>query len=265
MEKHTQSHDHNQDNHDHHDHDNHDHDNHDHDNHDHDNHNNDNHNHPEKPAHELADEHDHAHGNAFALPFIVILAFAAVEYFGGLFTNSLALMGDAGHMLSDAAALGMAWFASHHASKSGAKKHASGLTPLELWASIINCVLMMGVTIFIVVEAIDRLKNPENVAGFYVMLLALLGVVVNLVVAKMLHHHGEEHGGSDNLNHRAAFLHVLGDLLASVAALVAGAIIYFTGWLPADPILSLLISALILYSTLKLAKDIWTTFKHEAK
>ena len=204
---------------------------------------------------------NHQHGNAFALPFIIILVFAAIEYFGGLFTHSLALMGDAGHMLSDAAALGMAWFASHHAGKTGAKKHVSGLTHLELIASIINCVLMFGVTVYIVAEAIDRLKNPQNVAGFYVMVLAVVGVAVNLVVAKMLHHHGEQHGGNANLNHRAAFLHVLGDLLASVAALAAGAIIYFTGWLPADPILSLLISALILFSTLQLAKDIWQTLQ----
>jgi cobalt-zinc-cadmium efflux system protein len=218
------------------------------------------HHHHEQHQHEHDDNHDH--GNAFALPFIVILVFAAIEYFGGLFTHSLALMGDAGHMLSDAAALGMAWFASHHAGKSDAKMHTSGLTHLELVASIFNCVLMLGVTVYIVIEAIERLKNPQNVAGFYVMLLAVVGVVVNLVVAKMLHHHGEEHGGKDNLNHRAAFLHVLGDLLASVAALVAGAVIYFIGWLPADPILSLLISVLILFSTLKLAKDIWNNFKH---
>ena len=215
-----------------------------------------------KHHHHEQHQHEHDHGNAFALPFIVILVFAAIEYFGGLFTHSLAVMGDAGHMLSDAAALGMAWFASHHAGKSDAKMHTSGLTHLELITSIFNCVLMLGVTVYIVSEAIERLKNPQNVAGFYVMLLAVVGVVVNLVVAKMLHHHGDEHGGKDNLNHRAAFLHVLGDLLASVAALAAGAVIYFTGWLPADPILSLLISVLILFSTLKLVKDIWNNFKH---
>ncbi|MBC7755535.1 MAG: cation transporter [Bdellovibrio sp.] len=233
-----------------------------------------------KHSHEAHDDHNHSHvvdnlaapipiieqhqhGNAFALPFVIILVFAAVEYFGGLFTHSLALMGDAGHMLSDAAALGMAWFASHHAIKAGAKQHKSGLTHLELVASTINCLLMLGVTVYIVVEAVERLKNPQNVAGFYVMWLAVLGVAVNLVVAKMLHHHGEAHGGHENLNHRAAFLHVLGDLLASVAALVAGAIIYFTGWLPADPILSLLICALILASTLKLANDIWRTLQNK--
>lgn len=209
------------------------------------------------------DDHNHQmthkHGNAFAVPFLLILVFAALEFFGGIFTHSLALQGDAGHMLSDALALGLAWYASHHASQSSAQKHASGLSHFELAASIINCALMLGVTVYIVVEAIDRLKNPQNVTGFYVMVLALVGVVVNLMVAKMLHHHGEEHGGKDNLNHRAAFLHVLGDLLASIAALIAGAVIYFTAWLRADPILSLLISALILIGTLNLAKDIWQT------
>ena len=211
------------------------------------------------PNHENEHSNNHHHGNAFASPFFMILGFAAIEFYGGVFTNSLALMGDAGHMLSDALALGLAWFASHYAKKSSAKKHASGLTHSELYASIINCVLMLGVVIYIVIEAIDRLKNPQNVTGFYVMVLALIGVAVNLIVAKILHHHGEEHGGKDNLNHRAAFLHVLGDLLASVAALIAGSVIYFTGWLAADPILSLLISALILIGTLNLAKDIWQT------
>jgi cobalt-zinc-cadmium efflux system protein len=199
---------------------------------------------------------DHDHFNPFATAFFIILVFAAVEFFGGVYTNSLALMGDAGHMLSDAVALGLAWFASHQAAKPNVKKYANGLTQIELWASIINCVLMLGITIYIVFEAIARLKHPETVTGLYVMVLALIGVIVNLVVAKILHHHGTEHGANDNLNHRAAFLHVLGDLLASVAALVAGAIIYFTAWYKADPILSLLISALILAVTLNLAKDV---------
>jgi len=208
-------------------------------------------------------EHDdnHVRGNAFVMPFILILAFAAIEYSGGVFTNSLALMCDAGHMLSDALALGLAWLASHHASNFATTKHVSGLSHFELAASIINCLLMLGVTIYILLEALDRLNNPQHVTGFYVMVLAIIGLVVNLIVAKMLHHHGEEHGGKDNLNHRAAFLHVLGDLLASVAALVAGAVIYFTGWFRADPIISLFISALILIGSLNLAKDIWYTLK----
>lgn len=212
--------------------------------------------------HDGHDDHDdHQHGNAFATPFFLILVFAVVELFGGIFTQSLALLGDAGHMFSDVLALGMAWYASHHASKAGTTKHASGLSHTELYASIINCVLMLAVTIYLVFEAIERLKSPHNVTGGYVMIIALIGLAVNLVVAKMLHHHGEAHGSKDNLNHRAAFLHVLGDVLGSVAALLAGAVIYFTGWLAADPILTLFISALILVVTLKLAKDIWRTLK----
>lgn len=216
----------------------------------------------ETTRHNHENAHDgRTHFNPFATAFFIILVFAAVEFAGGVFTNSLALMGDAGHMLSDAVALGLAWFASHHAAKPNAKKYANGLTNIELWASIINCLLMLGITVYIVFEAIVRLKHPENVTGFYVMVLALIGVIVNVVVAKILHHHGTEHGANDNLNHRAAFLHVLGDLLASVAALVAGAIIYFTAWYKADPILSLLISALILIVTLNLAKDVVNTLQ----
>jgi cobalt-zinc-cadmium efflux system protein len=225
--------------------------------------------HPEHGDHHHSDEHDdihhnhddHQHGNAFAVPFFLILVFAIIEFFGGIFTQSLALLGDAGHMTSDVLALGIAWYASYHARKSGSAKHTSGLTHNELYASIFNCVLMLAVTIFLVFEAINRLKNPQNVTGGYVMLIAFVGLLVNLLVAKMLHHHGEEHGSKDNLNHRAAFLHVLGDVLGSVAALAAGAAIYFTGWLAADPILTLFISALILVVTLRLAKDIWRTFK----
>jgi len=217
--------------------------------------------HHHQEEHHLGHDDDHVHGNAFVVPFFLILAFATIEYSGGIFTNSLALIGDAGHMLSDALALGLAWLASHHASNFATTKHVSGLSYFELAASIINCLVMLGITIYIVLEALDRLNYSQHVTGFYVMVLAMIGVAVNLIVAKMLHQHGDEHGGKDNLNHRAAFLHVLGDLLASVAALVAGAMIYFTGWLLADPILSLFISALILIGTLNLAKDIWLTLK----
>jgi cobalt-zinc-cadmium efflux system protein len=189
-------------------------------------------------------------GNTYAIPFFLILGFAVIELFGGIFTHSLALLSDAWHMFSDVFALGLAWFAAHHAVTS--KKHASGQSHLEIAASIINALLMLIVVIYIIVEAIHRLKNPHDVTGGYVMLIAFAGLVVNIVVAKLLHH--DDH---DDHNRRAAFLHVLGDLLGSVAALVAGAIIYFTGWLKADPLLSIFISLLILVVTLRLIKDIW--------
>jgi cobalt-zinc-cadmium efflux system protein len=209
-----------------------------------------NHNHPH-------DEHTHSHEphahNVFALPFFLILIFAVIELAGGIWTNSLALLGDAWHMFSDVFALGLAWFASHHSGRS--KKHKSGQSHIEIMASIINAVLMLVVVVYIVVEAIDRLKNPHIVTGGYVMLIAFVGLIVNIIVAKLLH--DDDHGHAQNHNKRAAFLHVMSDLLGSVAALAAGAVIYFTGWLPIDSILSIFISLLILVVTLKLIRDIW--------
>jgi cobalt-zinc-cadmium efflux system protein len=206
------------------------------------------------------DDHQHKHqavvkaSNIYALPFFLILAFAVIELFGGIWTHSLALLSDAWHMFSDVFALGLAWFAAHHSVNS--KKHASGQSHAEIAASIINAVLMIVVVAYIMVEAIERLNNPRSVTGGYVMLIAFAGLVVNIIVAKLLHgDHAHDH------NKRAAYLHVLGDLLGSVAAILAGAVIYFTGWLAADPLLSILISLLILVATLRLIKDIFTNLK----
>jgi cobalt-zinc-cadmium efflux system protein len=212
-----------------------------------------------------SDHHSHSHGNPFAIPFFLILAFAIIEFAGGIWTQSLALLGDAWHMFSDVFALALAWFASAQAQKKSANKHHSGQSSIEIKASIINVILMLIVVVWIIIEAIQRLKNPPDVTGGYVMLIAFIGLIVNLIVAQRLHHQAHHHGGNENLNHRAALLHVLGDLLGSVAALLAGGIIYFTGWLAADPILSLFISALILIVTLKLANDIYLTLKNGSK
>ena len=208
--------------------------------------------------HDHSHAHSNAHKNPFLLPLLLISAFAVVELVGGLWTNSLALLGDAGHMASDVAALGLAWFAASHAKKASASKHASGMSHAEIIASILNVALMLAVVVWIVFEAIQRFKNPEKVAGAEVMVIAFIGLLVNVVVANIMHRDADEHT-QDNLNHRAAFLHVLGDLLGSVAALLAGAVIYFTGYMPIDPILSIFISALILLGTLRLMRDIWKT------
>lgn len=214
-------------------------------------------NHPHPSHHHQQDhEPDHSQSNPFLLPFILILIFAVVEFAGSIWTNSLALLGDAWHMFSDVFALGLAWFASHHAERS--KKHKNGQSYIEIMASIINAVLMLVVVIYIVVEAIDRFKNPHVVTGGYVMLIAFVGLVVNIIVAKLLH--DDHHDHAHNHNKRAAYLHVISDLLGSIAALAAGAVIYFTGWLPIDSILSIFISLLILVVTLKLIKDIWKDF-----
>jgi cobalt-zinc-cadmium efflux system protein len=174
-------------------------------------------------------QHMTSHAKAFVTSFFLILVFAVVELLGGIYTQYLALLGDAWHMFSDVLALGLAWFSAHHSVNS--KKHASGQSHLEIAASIINALLMLIVVVYIVIEAINRLKNPHQVTGGYVVLIAFAGLVVNIIVANLLH------DDDDNHNRRVAFLHVMGDLLGSVAALAAGTVIYFSGWLPIDPIL----------------------------
>lgn len=216
------------------------------------------HAHPHHEPHHAHPEPDHDHGNPFLIPFILILLFAFVEFFGGIWTKSLALLGDAWHMFSDVAALGVAMLAHYRVTHAKAKQRHSNA---ELVASAISVVLMLLVVVWIVVEAIERLTTPQPVAGGQVMLIALLGLLVNLIVAYRLHHIAHDHGGNESLNQRAALLHVMGDILGSVAALASGAVIYFTGWMPIDPILSILISGLLLVVTINLIRDIWRVYQ----
>lgn len=194
--------------------------------------------------------HQHSSNHILVWPLLLITGFAFVEAIGGWFTGSLALLGDAGHMFSDAAALGLAWLGAWIARKPASLQHSFGLIRAEVIVAMVNGLLMLLVLIGIVYEAIQRLQAPQPVHGAEVMLIAFVGMVVNIIVARQLHH------GQHNINQRAAFLHVMGDLLGSVAALAAGAVIYFTGWLPIDPILSLFICALILFSTIKLLREV---------
>lgn len=153
-------------------------------------------------------------------------------------------------MLFDVLALGLAMWASHHA------RNSQSASRLELRVSMVNAVSMLVVAVWIIIEAIERFRNPLPVAGGYVSIIAVLGLLVNIYVARHMHHQHQHHGGDASLNHRAAFLHVLGDLLGSVTAIVAGVVIYFTGWVTIDPLLSIVISLLLLAVTLNLIRDI---------
>lgn len=208
-------------------------------------------------THEDHDDHDH-----YLIPFLLIFTYAIVEAVGGWYTGSLALLSDAGHMFSDAAALGMAWMAGIISKKTNVARHACGVSYAELGVSIINALTMLVVIAYVVVEAISRFKHPHHVEGLGLTIIATLGLIVNLIVAKQLHHQAVHH--AETLNNRAAFLHVIGDLLGSIVAVAAGVIIYFTGWMPIDPILSLLISLLLLAFTLNLIRDIWNTLHSKA-
>jgi cobalt-zinc-cadmium efflux system protein len=204
-------------------------------------------------------QHDHTH---YGLPFFLILGFAFFEAWGGWWTHSLALLSDAGHMFTDVLSLGLAWLAANLAGRPNVKKHCCGLSYPELWASFINITLMAIVIVGIVTEALMRLKSPPNVDGGSVVWIALIGLIVNLIVAKQLQHQAHEHG--ENLNNQAAYLHVLGDLLGSIAAITAGAVIYFTGWQKIDPILSLLSALLLTVMTFGLAYRLYTSFAEHA-
>ena len=199
-----------------------------------------------------AHEHSHHHsaaGKALGIALILTLGFSVVELIAGWRAGSLALMADAGHMVTDGAALGLSAFAAWLASLPPSRRHTYGLGKAELLAALINALSMLVVVFFIGWEAWQRLQSPALIDGATVGVVALIGLVINLAVAWILSR------GEQNLNVRAALLHVMGDALGSVAAIVAGGVIYFTGWTPIDPLLSLLIGGLILSSSVRLLKE----------
>ncbi len=198
-------------------------------------------------------QHTHqsvATGRLLIWALLLTLSFAGVEAYAGWWSGSLALLSDAGHMLSDATALGLASFAAWIAVKPPSAQHSYGYGRAEVVAALVNSLFMIAIVVGIVVAAVERIQSPQPVVGSTVMWVATIGLLINLLVAFMLTR------GHQTINTRGALLHVMGDLLGSVAALIAGAVIYFTGWTPIDPILSLLISALILYSSLHLLREV---------
>lgn len=175
--------------------------------------------------------------------------YAAVEAIAGWYGGSLALLADAGHMVTDGAALGLALFAAWIAGRPPSARHSYGMGRAELLAAVLNALAMLLVVFGIAREAWSRFESPQPVDGVLVGVVATVGLGVNLFVAWKLSH------GQDNLNVRGAFLHVLGDVLGSVAAIVAGVVIWATAWTPIDPLLSLLIGGLVLAASLRLLRD----------
>ncbi len=185
--------------------------------------------------------------------WIVLLitgAFMVAEVVGGVLANSLALLADAGHMLTDVLALALSLMAMRLAMRPPSPERTFGYVRLEILAALVNGAVLLGVSVWIAWEAWERLRAPQEVDGPLMMAVAVLGLVVNLVGASLL----KEHAG-DNLNVRGAYLHVLGDLLGSVGAIGAGAIILLTGWSPADPLVSVVIAGLILFGAWRLVRE----------
>lgn len=180
------------------------------------------------------------------------LGYALIEVIGGLWSGSLALLADAGHMVTDSAALLFALAANIIARRPVSDRHSFGLARVEVVAAFVNALAMIGVVAWIFYEAIHRLTTPLPVKGLGVFAIAIVGLLINIAVAWTLS------GDRDNVNTRAAFVHVLGDLLGSVAAILAGVIIYFGGPLMVDPLLSMFVAALILRSAFGVLRE--TTF-----
>ncbi|TDN64867.1 CDF family zinc transporter ZitB [Scandinavium goeteborgense] len=207
----------------------------------------------------MAHSHSHApspqadNGNArrLRLAFLITAGFMVIEVIGGLFSGSLALLADAGHMLTDAAALLFALMAVHFARRPPNSRHTFGWLRLTTLAAFMNAIALVLITVLIVWEALVRFRHPQPIAGATMMVIAVAGLLANILSFWILHRGSEE----KNLNVRAAALHVLGDLLGSVGAIVAAIIILTTGWTPIDPILSILVSCLVLRSAWQLLKE----------
>lgn len=182
--------------------------------------------------------------------FLLTLAILAIEAVTGYLSNSLALLSDAGHILTDAVALGLAWFAARLATRPADRRNTFGYQRGGILAALLNAALLLVITVFVAVEAVMRLGRPEHVAGGPVIVAALLAIVVNTYIAVGLR--GER---EDNLNVRAALLHVVGDIAASIGVVVAGVVILVWHAYLADPVLSLAIAALIAYGTWRLVRD----------
>ncbi|HEY3077137.1 MAG TPA: cation diffusion facilitator family transporter [Burkholderiales bacterium] len=198
--------------------------------------------------HHHHDQHHHpAPGNALRAAAALTIAFAIVEALGGWWTGSLALLSDAGHMLTDGAALGLGAIAAWMARRPPSERHSYGLGRAEIVAALVNAGAMLVIVLGLGYEAIVRLGNPTAVLGAPVVLIAGVGLALNLWVMRRLHGH--------DMNTRAARLHVIGDALGSIAALVSGALIALTGWTRADPLASLAICVLIALSSWRLLRE----------
>ena len=180
---------------------------------------------------------------------LVVAGYGVIEALFGYWSGSLTLLSDAGHMGADAIALTLAGFASWIKHKPTTAKHTYGFGRVEVIASWLSSLLLLGIITSIAIEAIHRFNNPTAIDSKPVIIVAIIGLILNIITAWILH------SGEKTLNTRAALLHVMGDLLGSIAVLISGTVIYFTNWELIDPILSIFICVLIFISTIALLRE----------
>jgi cobalt-zinc-cadmium efflux system protein len=200
-------------------------------------------------------EHDHGHVSAggkrgLLIALSITLLMMVVEVVGGLLANSLALLSDAGHMFTDNLALLLSFFAVKFASMPATDRRTFGFYRLEILAALINGIVLVLISIYIIYQAYLRMINPQPVAGSLMLIVATIGLIANIVGAAVLRKHSHA-----NLNIRGAYLHIVGDTLSSVGVVIAGIIILYTGWYLVDPILSIAISLVIIYGAWALVRE----------
>lgn len=200
-----------------------------------------------------AHDHLHPHGTSQRVLMIVLglnVVYMLAEAIGGWWSNSLALLSDAGHMLADIAAIALSLFAARFAQRPATPNKTYGYYRMEILAALANGITLIMISLLICYEAWHRLRQTEVVEAKTLIVISLGGLLVNIISAKVLHR-----AHAHDLNLRGAFLHVLGDLFGSLAAVVAGVLILWRGWLWADPIFSVVISVLIVYSSWRLVTE----------
>lgn len=206
--------------------------------------------------HEKGHSHTHNHAQtsnkkALTLSFVLIAGYMFVEFIGGMLTNSLALLSDAGHMLSDAVALGLSLTAVIFGERAASAEKTYGYKRFEIIAALLNGIALVVLSSYILYEAIVRLSSPPQVIGKGLFIIAIIGLMVNIIVAWIL----SRGNSKENLNIKSAYLHVLGDLLGSVGAIIAAVLILLFGWNIADPIASMIVALLVLYSGWHILKE----------
>ncbi len=194
--------------------------------------------------------HSHTTNERRVLCVLVItLAFMVAEIVGGILSGSLALLADAGHMLTDAAALTLVWVAFRIARRPSDRLRTFGYDRVQVLAAFANGLALIVIAVWIVVEAVQRIAEPIEVLAMPMLVIAIGGLVVNVVAFAILHG-----GDRDNINLRGALLHVLSDMLASAAAVIAAIVILLTGWMPIDPLLSIVVAAIVVHVGYRLTK-----------
>ncbi len=205
-------------------------------------------------SHEHCEHHHHNHiaGNqkSLLIVFCITSFYMVAEVAGGYLTNSLALMADAGHMLGDVGALGLSFFAIWLLSKKAPPEKTYGYYRAEILAALINGVTLIFIAFAIIREAYHRMTELQSIDAPLMIIIATGGLIINIIGAWMLHK-----GSKENLNIKGAFLHIIGDLLGSVGAIVAGLLVWKWGLYLADPIVSVFIAVLVLYSSINLTKS----------